>query len=101
MHYVFQVDNDGSGSIDFEEFLDLIAGKMKTFGDTEKSIRKAFRVLDKDGDGFITVRELKDVMTKLGEKLTMKEVEELVNEADMNGDGRIDMEEFVQMMITT
>ena len=43
--------------------------------------------------------ELKEVMAKLGEKLTTKEVEELVNEADQNGDGRIDIDEFVIMMM--
>ena len=73
---------------------------MKTFGENEISIRRAFRTLDKDCNGYITVRELKEVMMKLGEKLTTKEVTELVNEADTNGDGRIDVEEFVQMMMS-
>ena len=99
--FYFQIDGDGSGAIDFAEFLELIADKMKTFGENEQSIRRAFRVLDRDSNGYITVRELKEVMTKLGEKLTTKEVEELVTEADSNGDGRIDIEEFVQMMMNT
>ena len=95
----FKVDGDGSGSIDFPEFLQLIAGKMKTFSENEISIRRAFRTLDKDCNGYITARELKEVMAKLGEKLTTKEVEELVAEADTNGDGRIDIDEFVLMMM--
>ena len=72
---------------------------MKSFSENENSIRRAFRTLDKDGNGYITVRELKEVMSKLGEKLTTKEVEELVYESDTNGDGRIDIDEFVQMMM--
>ena len=74
---------------------------MKTFGENESSIRRAFRTLDKDCNGYITVRELKEVMMKLGEKLTTKEVTEIVSEADTNGDGRIDVDEFVQMMMNT
>ena len=95
-----QFDGDGGGSIDFAEFLDLIAGKMKTFGENESSIRRAFRSLDKDHSGYITVKELKEVLNKLGEKMTTKEVQELVNEADSNGDGRIDIDEFVVLMMS-
>ena len=68
-----QFDGDGGGSIDFAEFLDLIAGKMKTFGENESSIRRAFRSLDKDHSGYITVKELKEVLNKLGEKMTTVE----------------------------
>ena len=46
---------------------------MKTFSENESSIRRAFRTLDKDGNGYITARELKEVMSKLGEKLTTKD----------------------------
>ena len=98
--FFFQFDGDGGGSIDFAEFLDLIAGKMKTFGENESSIRRAFRSLDKDHSGYITVKELKEVLNKLGEKMTTKEVQELVNEADSNGDGRIDIDEFVVLMMS-
>ena len=97
---MFQLDGDASGTIDFSEFLELIAGKMKTFADNEQSIRKAFRVLDKDRSGYITVKELKDIMMKMGEKLTEKEVREMIDEADTNGDGRIDIDEFVDMMMS-
>ena len=96
---IFQIDGDGSGSIDFDEFLELIAGKMKSFGENEAAIRRAFRTLDKDMNGYITVKELREVMSRLGETLTHKEVTELVNEADTNGDGRIDIDEFVIMMM--
>merc|ERR1711997_1112903 len=72
-------DGDGGGSIDFAEFLDLIAGKMKTFGENESSIRRAFRSLDKDHSGYITVKELKEVLNKLGEKMTTKEVQAILD----------------------
>ena len=57
-----------------------------------------FRVFDKDGNGYISVAELRHVMTNLGEKLTDEEVDEMIREADIDGDGQVNYEEFVTMM---
>jgi len=92
-----EVDANGNGTIDFEEFLEMMARKMKET-DTAEEIRQAFRVFDKDGNGFISSAELRHVMTNLGERLTDEEVEEMIREADCDGDGQINYEEFVQMM---
>jgi len=58
----------------------------------------AFRVFDKDGNGFISAAELRHVMKNLGEKLTDEEVDEMIREADIDGDGQVNYEEFVTMM---
>ncbi|XP_063282938.1 calmodulin-A-like [Pelobates fuscus] len=92
-----EVDCDGSGTIDFPEFLTMMARKMKDT-DTEEEIREAFAVFDKDGNGYISAAELRHVMTNLGEKLTDEEVDEMIREADVDGDGQVNYEEFVQMM---
>ncbi len=94
-----EVDADGNGNIDFPEFLTMMARKMKDT-DSEEEILEAFKVFDKDGSGFISAAELRHIMTNLGEKLTDEEVEEMVREADVNGDGQIDYEEFVKMMMS-
>ena len=60
--------------------------------DTEEEIKEAFRVFDKDGNGFISAAELRHVMTNLGEKLTDEEVNEMINEADTDGDGQVNYE---------
>ena len=60
-----EVDSDGNGTIDFPEFLTMMARKMKDT-DTEEEIRQAFIVFDKDGSGTISAAELKDVMIQLG-----------------------------------
>jgi len=57
------------------------------------------KVFDRDGNGFISAAELRHVMTNLGEKLTDEEVDEMIREADVDGDGQINYEEFVKMMM--
>lgn len=77
-----EVDADGNGTIDFPEFLTMMARKMKDT-DSEEEIREAFRVFDKDGNGYISAAELRHVMTNLGEKLTDEEVDEMIREGDV------------------
>merc|ERR1711920_889036 len=93
-----EVDADGSGTIDFAEFLSLMSKKMKD-ADSEEELMEAFKVFDKDGNGFISAAELRHVMTNLGEKLTEEEVDEMIKEADFDGDGQVNYDEFVKMMI--
>ncbi|EEA06466.1 putative calmodulin [Cryptosporidium serpentis] len=93
-----EIDADGNGTIDFPEFLSLMARKMKDT-DTEDELTEAFSVFDRDGNGFISAAELRHVMTNLGEKLTDEEVDEMIREADVDGDGQIMYEEFVKMML--
>uniref|UniRef100_V5HR66 Putative calmodulin-b n=1 Tax=Ixodes ricinus TaxID=34613 RepID=V5HR66_IXORI len=88
------VDTDGNGTIEFGEFLFMMSKKMKET-DSEEELREAFRVFDKNGDGFISASELRHVMTNLGEKLTDEEVEDMIKEADLDGDGLVNYDEFV------
>lgn len=75
------------------EFLTMMARKMKDT-DSEEEIREAFKVFDRDNNGFISAAELRHVMTSIGEKLTDDEVDEMIREADQDGDGRIDCMAF-------
>uniref|UniRef100_A0A8C2FGD9 EF-hand domain-containing protein n=1 Tax=Cyprinus carpio TaxID=7962 RepID=A0A8C2FGD9_CYPCA len=77
-----EVDADGE---------DTFLLKMKDT-DSEEEIREAFRVFDKDGNGYISAAELRHVMTNLGEKLTDEEVDEMIREADIDGDGQVNYE---------
>lgn len=74
----------------------MMGRKLKDV-DREDEVRQAFQVFDKDGNGYITRDELALVMTNLGEKLNENELNQMMKEADTNGDGRIDYEEFVKV----
>ena len=78
-----------NGTIEFDEFLTMMAQKMNDKDDPEEEMREAFKVFDKDGNGYISESELRHVMTNLGEKLTDQEVDEMIKEADIDGDGQI------------
>uniref|UniRef100_A0A8C6GAK3 EF-hand calcium-binding domain-containing protein 11 n=1 Tax=Mus spicilegus TaxID=10103 RepID=A0A8C6GAK3_MUSSI len=75
---------------------------------TEEQIaefKEAFSLFDKDRDGTITTKELGTVMRSLGQNPTeaelqdiIREVDEMIKEADSDGDGQVNYEEFVQMM---
>lgn len=81
----------GNGVIDFEEFLEMIVKEMNKT-DTEEEMREAFKIFDRSGNGFITAKELKHGMVYMGERLSDEEVEEMMREADSDGDGRISFE---------
>ncbi len=95
---IADVDYDGNGRIDFEEFVTLMNRKNKE-ADTEEEVINAFRVFDKESHGLISCSELRHIMTTLGDKLTEEEVDEMIREADIDGDGYINYEEFVRMMM--
>ncbi len=67
---------------------------------TEQEIREAFRVFDKDGNGYVSATELKFVMSKLGVVFTDEELIEMYAEADTDNDGQIDLAEFRNMILS-
>lgn len=90
-----QVDNDKSGNIDYSEFLKACSNYNKLV--SRENLETAFQLFDKDGSGDITIEELRDV---LGKELVMQDDywRQIVVEVDQNGDGVIDLKEFISLM---
>jgi calmodulin len=63
-YMINELDADGNGTIEFPEFLTMMANKMR--GTDREEITRAFKVFDKDGNGLISVAELRHVMLNLG-----------------------------------
>ncbi|KAL2485510.1 Calmodulin-7 [Abeliophyllum distichum] len=95
---IYEVDADGNGTIDFPEFLNLMAWNLQD-SDSGDELKEAFQVFDKDQNGFISAAELRHVMSNLGKKLPDEEVDQIIRGADVDGDGQINYEEFVKVMM--
>jgi calmodulin len=93
-----ELDTDGNDKIDFEEFVILMIKRRKELN-SEDELRSAFRMFDKDNDKKISNSELKYIITTIGEKLTEEEIDEIIKEVDTDGDGFINYEEFVDMIL--
>ena len=94
---VSDLDTDGSGAIDFEEFLDMMTARMSD-KDTREDIDKVFRLFDDDKSGYISLKNLRRVAKELGETMTEEELMEMIERADSDGDGNVTPEDFYNIM---
>uniref|UniRef100_A0A9L0S885 Centrin 1 n=1 Tax=Equus caballus TaxID=9796 RepID=A0A9L0S885_HORSE len=97
---ISEVDKEGTGKISFNDFLAVMTQKMAE-KDTKEEILKAFRLFDDDETGKISFKNLKRVANELGENLTDEELQEMIDEADRDGDGEVNQEEFLRIMKKT
>ena len=98
-----QADVNRTGTVEFPEFLTMMSKKdadkdKKKETERVKKIRAAFRVFDKDGNGFISPAELRQVLIDHGERATDEKVDRWIQEADIDQDGLVSYEEFVTLM---
>ena len=94
---IMEIDIDGSGTIDFEEFVSLMKDKALQV-DVDSDIREAFRMFDRNKDGYIDMAELKKMFALVGGLFSREEMEDFMNEADKDGNGKIDYEEFIKIL---
>merc|ERR1712086_10931 len=90
-----EFDTDGSGDIDFDEFLAILGSKMNNDNDY---LMEAFKIFDRDGNGFISKQELKYVVMNLEYPPTDEKLEEMINTVDANRDGMLSIVEFASLM---
>ncbi|RLU20222.1 hypothetical protein DMN91_006829 [Ooceraea biroi] len=89
-----------SGRLEFEEFVTL-AAKFIVEEDAEaleKELREAFRLYDKEGNGYIPTTCLREILRELDDQLTNEELDIMIEEIDSDGSGTVDFDEFMEMM---
>eukprot|EP01017_Pseudomicrothorax_dubius_P010073 TRINITY_DN13551_c0_g1_i2.p1 TRINITY_DN13551_c0_g1~~TRINITY_DN13551_c0_g1_i2.p1 ORF type:complete len:151 (-),score=43.78 TRINITY_DN13551_c0_g1_i2:115-567(-) len=97
---IAEVDQDGNGRIEFEEFLSLFAKRMKE-SDTNQKCLEAFRVFDKQNKGTISKFDLENILLNMGEKSSQSELIELMRELPFNQNNELEYEAFVQKIFSS
>merc|ERR1739849_76020 len=98
-----EIDEDGSGEIEFGEFTQLCAKFLVEDPDMEtmkRELKDAFRIYDKEDLGYITTETLRGLIGELLAPLTEEELEGILEELDEDGSGSMDFDEFCEMMMT-
>ena len=95
-----EIDIEGNVTIDFKEFILLMARKMRDY-DNEDEYIEAFRIFDKNNDDLISKEEFKEAMTIIGqfvwgESPTDADIEYMIKEADTDGDGFLHYSDFIR-----
>ncbi|KAK4760023.1 hypothetical protein SAY87_023154 [Trapa incisa] len=95
---IHKADLNSNGLIEFSEFVALVEPDLVTSKCpySEDQLRRIFKMFDRDGNGYITAAELAHSMANLGHALTAEELTGMIREADTDGDGCINFQEFAQ-----
>jgi len=91
----------GTGNLDFDMFCMISARFLVEEEDTEKmqqELREAFRLYDREGNGYITTDVLKEIFRELDNTITEEDLDEMIEEIDADGSGTVDFEEFMEVM---
>ncbi|XP_007033950.2 PREDICTED: calmodulin-like protein 7 [Theobroma cacao] len=98
-HMIEKIDVNGDNCVDIDEFGELYHSIMDD-KDEEEDMKEAFNVFDQNGDGYISVDELRSVLVSLGLKQgkTIEDCKRMIMKVDVDGDGRVNFKEFKQMM---
>ncbi|XVF45152.1 hypothetical protein PTKIN_Ptkin02bG0182100 [Pterospermum kingtungense] len=93
---IFRVaDFDGDGFINFKDFVEV---HQRSGGVMTMDIHDAFRIFDRNCDGKISAEEVMEMLRRLGESCSLEDCMKMVRAVDTNGDGMVDMDEFMAMM---
>merc|ERR1712226_1550448 len=86
-------DSDGSGEIEFGEFLDVMTAKLSE-KNTREEIDRVFKLFDKDRNGTLEADDLSRVCKELGEDMTEEDIREVIGRMDVDGDGAVGLDDF-------
>lgn len=90
-----EVDQDESGTIDFDEFVAVMTGHTSSQSYSLEQILQAFRIFDKESKGYITIEEMEHILTKCGDdSLSVEEAKKLITTLDHDKKGKIYYEKY-------
>ena len=95
---ITELDSDGNGNLDFNEFFGLMTTKISD-KNSRAQYAKVFAIYDEERKGYITAENLVKVAETLGENISIEEINELIRRGDSDHDGVVSEEEFYNLMI--
>ncbi|XP_026724643.1 troponin C-like [Trichoplusia ni] len=98
---IAEVDVNGTGQLEFSDFCSLAAKFLTEEEDDEamqKELREAFRLYDREGNGYITTDVLKEIFRELDNTISAEDLDTMIEEIDSDGSGTVDFEEFLEVM---
>lgn len=90
-------DREETGKISFQDYNDVMTDLILE-RDPQEELTKAFKLFDDDDSGKISLRNLRRVARELGENMTDDELRAMIEEFDTDGDGEINLEDFISIM---
>ncbi len=90
-------DEDGNGQLDFPEFLCVMAECDESQAAVGEELKQLFQLLDANKDGSVDMAEMCQILSQVGEPMTTAELAEVMREADIDGDGKLNYDEFIGM----
>merc|ERR1712223_97440 len=100
-NYAGEVDEAATGQFSFMQFCQ-VAAKFMIEDDEEQmkeELKEAFRIYDKEGQGFITTDVLKEILREIDTTLTEDDLDNIIEEVDEDGSGTLDFDDFQEMMM--
>ncbi|CAI9773705.1 unnamed protein product [Fraxinus pennsylvanica] len=101
-HMMKEMDTDKDGFINLHEFATFCKGETNPFASTgdggEKELKEAFELYDQNHNGLISASELHAMLTRLGERCTVKDCARMIKSVDSDDDGYVNFAEFKKMM---
>ena len=94
---ISDLDEDGSGQLEFNEWLHLMTHRVNNASSRE-SIDKVFPLYDDEKTGYLSVKNLRRVANELGEKISEEELQEMIDRADLDRDGLVSCDEFYMIL---
>merc|ERR1719452_307783 len=95
-----EVDDEGEGKVNFEMFLKIVMPFLEDEDDEamNEELKEAFRLYDKEGQGYITTQVLKEIMKEPDSRLSEEDIIGIVDEVDEDGSGTLDFDEFMDII---
>ena len=95
-----KIDTDGSGEIEFNEFIEFMRNLNKEDELDEDALKEVFKLFDRDEKGYLTPESVYHLFLALGEKIKLEDITMILKENDIDGDGNLNFEDFKMLMHT-